>query len=71
MQSVTNKVIPDQRHVKVRPLYTDTIPGEMLVLCMDCNTGWDLRATTCPACGSRAALHVIKTLDRRGVEVSR
>ena len=65
-----NRVTFHRHPVKPIPLYRDTIPAEMGLLCLDCSTIWDLRATACPACGSKAALHIVKTLDREGVEVS-
>ena len=65
------KVIPDRARVKVRPLFTDTIPGDLAFWRLDCETVWDSRATACPACGSKAAMHLKWTLDREGVRVKR
>lgn len=71
MRTANVKSTPDSRRVKVRPLFTDTIPGELALWCLDCETVFDLRATACPACGSKAAMHIKRTLDRRGIPVSK
>jgi hypothetical protein len=66
----TNKVTPDTRPVKAKPYWEVSIPGDLALMCLDCQTIWDVRAGACP-CGSRAALHIIKALDREGVQVTR
>ena len=70
MNPATNKVVPNGRPVKPRPYWEVTIPGELALLCLDCNQVWDLRSGAC-SCGSRAALCILKTLNREGVQVSR
>lgn len=57
-------VLPSQRPVKPR-LYTDHIPGDKAVLCMDCREVWDIRFEACPVCSSKACLHILRTLDGR------
>lgn len=65
MQNATNnKVQPDPRPVKPR-LYSDHIPGDKAVLCMDCRTVWDIRSEACPVCSSKACLHILRALDGR------
>lgn len=70
MQTVVKKIDPEPRHVKVRPPWFSTIPGDLALLCLDCQAIWDIRAGAC-SCGSKAALHILKTLDREGVQVGR
>ena len=65
-----NRVHLNPRPVKARPLFTDTIPGDVAVWCLDCETVFDLRATSCPSCGSKAAMLIKRILDRK-VEVYR
>lgn len=60
-----NRVTFHPLPVKPTPLFYDTIPAALAQLCLDCSTVWDLRATTCPACGSRAGLPILKILDRQ------
>lgn len=66
MQNATDiKVQPSRRPVKPL-LYADHVPGDKAVLCMDCRTVWDIRFEACPVCSSKACLHIIRALDRRG-----
>lgn len=64
MPATPEKVQPSPKPVKLPPHLTH-IPGERLLFCLDCKSGWDSRAGACPACGSRASLHVLRVLDRR------
>jgi len=64
MPATTQTVQPSQRPVKPRP-YTDHIPGEQAMLCLDCQEVWNVLAGACPACSSRACLHILRTLDGR------
>ena len=58
------KVQPNPKPVKLPPHLTH-IPGDRLLFCVDCKSGWDSLTGACPACGSRAALAVLRILDRR------
>ena len=60
----TENLRPSPKPVKLPP-YLTHIPGERLLFCLDCKSGWDSLAGACPACGSRASLHVLRVLDRR------
>lgn len=69
MQTVEQKVVLNQRPVKRREPRHGSIPKELCIKCLDCETYWDLRDTCCD-CGSKAGLNVERVLSR-DVEVYR
>lgn len=68
MSTTTHKVRSESRSVKLPYLpWLECVDPKYAVACVENGCGWiyDQRNGACPKCGSKAALHVWKSLNGR------